>query len=123
MYFTEKFLGETITENEESIVIEYLRCNPLGTFNVLEKYYDVVGFVIMLFKTEIDMQKLDVSVNRYVYAYEKYCELLREKCTITKFVSNIKEDINGSLESVYYIRILLGKALSLCKSDKLVKVQ
>ena len=117
-----KFLGETITENEESIVIEYLRCNPFRAHSMFwKKYYDVVGFVIMLFKTEIDMQKLDVSVNRYVYAYEKYCELLREKCTITKFVSNIKEDINGSLEPVYYIRILLGKALSLCKSDKLVK--
>lgn len=113
-----KIWGETITENEKNTVVEYLNSDSFDSHSIFWKqHFDIVGFIIMAFKPEVNLQGIDIAVIQYVNVYDAYFNLLQDKYTITKFVKRIQQNSYGNSEATYYIRILLGKALAVCNDD------
>ncbi|WHH60971.1 hypothetical protein [Petroclostridium sp. X23] len=114
-----KILGCCLTEDEIVIVTSYLNTNEFKSHSIFWKEHcDVVGFVLMAFNEQINSEKIDSAVRQYVNAYNQYFQLINGSYTISKFVSCIKKNLYGNSEGIYYIRILLGKALALSDMDE-----
>ncbi len=112
-------VGCRLTEDEIGIIENYLNTNDFKSYSIFWKgHCDAVGFLLMAFDRQVYRESIDSAVNEYVIAYKNYFRLLNGSCTISKFVSSIKRNLNGNSESIYYIRILLGKALALSDADE-----
>lgn len=112
-------VGCRLTEDEIGIIENYLNTNDFRSHSIFWKEHcDVVGFLLMSFDKQVHRESIDSAVNEYAIAYKNYFRLLNGSCTISKFVSSIKRNLNENSESIYYIRILLGKALALLDADE-----
>lgn len=112
-------VGCRLTEDEIGIIENYLNTNNFKSHSIFWKEHcDAVGFLLMAFNKQVHRESIDSAVNEYVIAYKNYFRLLNGSYTISKFVSSIKRNLNGNSESIYYIRILLGKALALSDTDE-----
>lgn len=114
-----KILGCCLTKEEIGILDNYLNTNEFKSHSIFWKeHYDVVAFIFMAFNKQIQGENIDSAVNEYVIAYKNYFRLLNGSYTLSKFISSIKKSLDGNSESIYYIRILLGKALALSDVDE-----
>jgi len=113
-----KILGCSLTENEISIVTNYLNSNPFKSYSIFWKEHcDAVGFILMAFAEQISLIEMDTAVSQYANVYNAYFKLLDGSYTISKFVGCIKKYLYSNSEATYYIKVLLGKALALCDTD------
>jgi hypothetical protein len=113
-----KILGCSLTENEISVVTNYLNSNPFKSYSIFWKEHcDVVGLILMAFTEQISLIKIDTAVRQYANVYNAYFKLLNGSYTIAKFVSCIKKYLYLNSEATYYIKVLLGKALASCDAD------
>lgn len=95
-------VGCRLTKDEIGIIQNYLNTNDFKSHSIFWKEHcDAVGFLLIAFDKQVHRESIDSTVNEYVIAYKNYFRLLNGSCTISKFVSSIKRNLNGNSESLF----------------------
>ena len=107
-------LGIKVSKNEFRIVSEFFCNNKLFTSSIFWKeHYDTVAFILYSFDNKDFLSTIERPIKKYVYTYSLFIAMIKNMCSITKFVKCSIDDIKLYSEAAYYIKILIGKALAL----------
>lgn len=113
-----KRLELALSENELTIVLNYLKKNQFRKHYIFWKeYFDMVGFICTTFSKSMGVLNLETGVREYVNAFGYYMKLIEGTTTISGFISQIKSYFHGNSDATYHVRKLLGKALALCEDE------
>jgi len=113
-----KISGCSLSNKEKGLAKNYLVSTKFMSSSIFWKdHCDTVGLLLAAFKPEQLNIELEIAVQRYAKSYVAFLELINKSCSIAKFIRCIQGSIYSNTEEVYYIRILLGKALALSNED------
>ncbi|EGT4545253.1 hypothetical protein AB2V88_08235 [Clostridioides difficile] len=113
-----KFLGGSLVKKEEELVKKYLEnIEFIGSSIFWKGHCDISAFILSVFgKGQIKL-KIDQEIKRYVNVYKVFLELIDKSCSIERFICCVQKNIFNNTQDSYYIRILLGKVLSLLNDE------
>ena len=113
-----KFLVGSLVEKEEEIVKKYLEnIEFIGSSIFWKEHYDIIAFILAVFEKKQINLKIDQETKRYVNVYKVFLELIDKSCSIERFICYVQQNIFNNTQDSYYIRILLGKVLSLLDDE------
>ncbi|SHI01033.1 hypothetical protein SAMN02745196_02320 [Clostridium collagenovorans DSM 3089] len=107
-------LGIKVSKNEFKIVSEFLCNTKLLTSSIFWKEHcDTVAFILYSFDEKDFLSSIEIPIKKYVDTYSLLIDMIKNTCSITKFVKFSINNVVVNSEVAYYIKILIGKALAL----------